>query len=205
MKIIEKKIDELVPYENNPRRNALAVEPVANSIQRFKFRNPILIDKNNVIIAGHTRLLAAKKLGLEKVPCITIDDLTPDEVKAYRIADNKTGEFSTWDDSKLQSELKELSDLGFGDIEAMGFNEIERMLVIDDEEEVGEYTQEPLPDKKTFAEYEAHADEESLMAYNVIIACMSDEEQEWLKQVLAEDGRLKRFYTVQELKERDII
>lgn len=86
-KIIEKKIEEVVPYENNPRNNDKAVKFVANSIKQFGFKVPIIIDKNGVIVAGHTRLKAAKKLGMKMVPCIVADDLTPEQVKAFRLAD----------------------------------------------------------------------------------------------------------------------
>ena len=99
---------ELVPYAKNPRKNQPAVDYVANSIREFGFRNPILIDKDNVIIAGHTRLLAAEKLGIKQVPVIRIEDLTPDQVKALRLADNKTGEFAEWDRGLLDEELADL-------------------------------------------------------------------------------------------------
>jgi hypothetical protein len=105
MQVIEKKISELVEYENNPRVNDNAVEPVAESIKSFGWKQPIVVDRNNVIVAGHTRLKAAIKLGMEKVPCIVADDLSDDEVKAYRIIDNKTGEFALWNDDLLKMEL----------------------------------------------------------------------------------------------------
>ena len=114
------KIEEVHPYENNPRFNKDAVSKVASSIKKFGFKNPILLDKNNVIIAGHTRLEAAKKLGLEEVPCIVASDLTEKQAKALRLADNKVAEFSSWDYLKLDEELKALGDsfdfqdFGFG-------------------------------------------------------------------------------------------
>ena len=94
MQVKEIKIEELVPYANNPRHNDGAVEAVANSIREFGFKVPIVIDKDNVIVAGHTRLKAAEKLGLEKVPCIVADDLTPEQINAFRLADNKTAELA---------------------------------------------------------------------------------------------------------------
>lgn len=121
LKIVYKKIDDLVPYENNPRHNEDAIKYVANSIEKFGFRNPVIIDKDNVIVAGHTRTLAAKELGIEEVPTISVDDLTEDEVKALRIADNKTAEIATWDNSKLSLELEDIgfdmTDFGFGQFE----------------------------------------------------------------------------------------
>ena len=116
--IIEyKKVDEVIPYENNPRFNDEAVEFVANSIKEFGFKVPIIIDKNNVIVAGHTRLKAAKELGLKEVPTIKADDLTKDQVKAFRLADNKVSEKALWDMSKLNIELDDIkldmSNFGF--------------------------------------------------------------------------------------------
>ena len=109
MQIIEKNISDLVPYENNPRRNEDAVQYVKASIQEFGFKVPVIIDKDNVIIAGHTRLLAAKELEMEKIPCILADDLSEEQVKAFRLADNKVAEMSAWDWSKLEDELDSLS------------------------------------------------------------------------------------------------
>ena len=86
MNIIKMKVEELIPYINNPRNNENAVDKVASSIAEFGFKNPIFIDKNNVVVNGHTRLLASKKLGLKEVPCIVIDDLTDTQIKAFRIA-----------------------------------------------------------------------------------------------------------------------
>lgn len=117
MKIIEKKIDEIYAYENNPRINDNAVEKVAASIENFGFKVPIVIDRNGVIIAGHTRKRAAEKLGLTSVPCIIADDLDEEQVKAFRLADNKTGEFAEWDLEKLEQELESLNM----DMEIFGF------------------------------------------------------------------------------------
>lgn len=114
-------INELKPYPNNPRKNEHAIEPVANSIREFGFKQPIVVDKNNTIIAGHTRLLAAKELGLTEVPVIVADDLTPEQVKAYRLADNKTGELAGWDFEQLDLELEEL-DLPEIDMAIFGFD-----------------------------------------------------------------------------------
>jgi site-specific DNA-methyltransferase (adenine-specific) len=116
MKIEYKGIEELIPYENNPRINEHAIDYVANSIKEFGFKNPIIIDKDNIIIAGHTRLKACEKIGIKKVPTIMVDDLTEDQIKAFRIADNKVAEFSEWDIDKLNLELDDIeidmSDFG---------------------------------------------------------------------------------------------
>jgi hypothetical protein len=121
MEIVNKKIDELKPYEKNPRKNDEAVEYVANSIKEFGFKVPIVIDKDGVIVAGHTRYKASKKLGLEEVPCIIADDLSEEQIKAFRLADNKVSEKAKWNKDLLMSELFDLNidmkDFGFDDIE----------------------------------------------------------------------------------------
>lgn len=119
MEIIQKSINEIIPYENNPRKNEKAVESVKKSIRRFGFKNPIIVDSEGVIIAGHTRYKASLELGLETVPVIVADDLSPTLVKAYRLADNKTAELAEWDIPLLQFELDalkldfDMSDFGF--------------------------------------------------------------------------------------------
>lgn len=127
-----KNIDEIIPYINNPRDNDAAVDAVASSIKNFGFNQPIAIDSNNEIIAGHTRYKAAKKLGIKEVPCVIIDDLTDEEVKAYRLADNKVAELAEWDIDLLNLELGELEnanlefnmeDFGF-EIDLQGENEV---------------------------------------------------------------------------------
>jgi len=120
LQIIEKNISELKEYEKNPRKNDDAVKYVAESIKEFGFKVPIIIDKDNIIVAGHTRLKAAKKLKLKAVPCIVADDLTPEQIKAFRIADNKVGEIAEWDDVLL---AEELSDIDF-DMELFGFEDV---------------------------------------------------------------------------------
>lgn len=108
MEIESIKIEDLTPYENNPRRNDKAVEGVKESIKQFGFKIPIVIDKNNVIVCGHTRYKASKELGLEKVPCIRADDLSDDQIKAFRIVDNKVSEVAEWDDEKLHLEIEDI-------------------------------------------------------------------------------------------------
>ena len=121
MKIIMKKLSELVPYKKNPRKNDAAVPKVMQSIKEFGFKVPIVIDKDNVLVTGHTRFKASKNLGLDEVPCIIADDLTDEQIKAYRLADNKVSEFSIWDDSFLGEELEVLEELGF-DMTDFGFD-----------------------------------------------------------------------------------
>lgn len=119
MTIVYKPLYELKEYENNPRFNDEAVQYVENSIVRFGFRVPIVIDKENVIIAGHTRFRAAREIGMDAVPCIIADDLTEQQVIAFRLVDNKTAELAGWDFVALD---KELAELGI-DMEMFGFIE----------------------------------------------------------------------------------
>ena len=121
LKIVYKKLDEVKPYENNPRKNDEAVGAVADSIKEVGFKNPIIVDKDGVIIAGHTRLKAAKQLGLETVPVIYASDLTPAQAQLLRLADNKTSELAEWDDDKLQEEIEQLLAEGF-DMTKYGFD-----------------------------------------------------------------------------------
>ena len=118
MEVININVNELTPYENNPRNNNEAIQYVANSIKEFGFKVPLVIDKDNVVICGHTRLLAAKQLGMEEVPCTVADDLTDEQIKAFRLADNKVAEIATWDLGALVDELK---DINFIDMEDFGF------------------------------------------------------------------------------------
>lgn len=108
MKVIEVPIDQVKPYENNPRDNDSAVEITASSIKEFGFQQPIVVDKDNVIIVGHTRLRAAISLGLKKVPIVIADKLSNEQVSAYRIADNKASDYAIWDNKKLLDELEAL-------------------------------------------------------------------------------------------------
>lgn len=117
LKIVYRKINDLTPYDNNPRLNDAAVDAVAKSIEEFGFKVPIVIDKDGVIVAGHTRLKAAKQLHIDEVPCIIADDLSDEELKAFRLADNKVSELAEWDFAKLDAELTDIdfdmSDFGF--------------------------------------------------------------------------------------------
>ena len=135
MEIVYKNISELQPYKNNPRNNKEAVKYVANSIKEFGFKVPIIIDKNNEIIAGHTRLEASKKLGLKEVPCIIAADLTEEQVKAFRLADNKVSEIAEWDFDLLEQELADIQDIDMSmfdfDLSSLD-NEEEKEIIEDD-------------------------------------------------------------------------
>ena len=127
MKVKQVSIDKVIPYHNNPRKNQ-AIDKVASSINEYGFQQPIVVDANMVVIVGHTRLLASKKLGLKKVP-IAIADLSKSQAKAYRIADNRTNEDSTWDEELLKMELSDIDDL------LTGFEEKELESLFEEEQD----------------------------------------------------------------------
>lgn len=135
MDIVNRRLAEITPYENNPRFNDEAVDAVAASIQEFGFKVPIVLDSEGVIVAGHTRWKAALKLQLETVPCVVADDLSPEQIKAFRLADNKVAELAYWNEEALAKELEGIADI---DMSAFGFGEEESDL--GDEMEDDTYT-----------------------------------------------------------------
>lgn len=166
MEVKDLKLSEIKPYENNARFNDEAVEYVANSIREFGFQQPIVVDKDMVIIAGHTRYKAAQELGLKTVPVVAADGLSDDKVKAYRLADNKTGEMADWDFDKLFEEISGVEDI---DMSEFGFD-----LNFDDEEE------EPdLSDEK-------QETPETTFALNIVLG--NEEEQIELYEKLKAEG-----------------
>ena len=122
LKIVYKPISEIKEYANNPRKNDDAVKAVKSSISLFGFKIPILIDSNNIIVAGHTRVKACYELGITEVPCIIADDLTEEQIRAFRLADNKTAEIAGWDFAKLDAELEDILNI---DMSEFGFKEID--------------------------------------------------------------------------------
>lgn len=168
--IILTLLTEITPYENNPRNNKGAVDAVANSINEFGFKVPIIIDKNGVIVAGHTRYEAAKKLGLKHVPCIKADDLTEEQITAFRIADNKTGELAEWNLAALEEELAKLNDIDMSDF---GFKVVE----------TAKNERKDLSDKVT-------------SCYEVIVECADETEQERIYEKLISEGLTCRVLTL---------
>jgi Predicted transcriptional regulators len=131
MDIIYKDPKDLKDYENNPRNNAEAIEPVMDSIKEFGFLVPVLITGDGKIVAGHTRKAAALRLGLSSIPCICADSLSEEQIRAFRLVDNKTAEFSSWDFEKLAEELDMISDI---DLEAFRFPDFGSDLQVSDED-----------------------------------------------------------------------
>lgn len=151
MEIVNKKIEELKPYENNPRFNDDAVEYVANSIKEFGFKVPIVIDKDGVIVAGHTRYKASLELGLEEVPVIVADDLNEEQIKAFRLADNKVSEKAEWNFELLDEELNNINNIKMNEF---GF-------IIEDLEEIVEDLNNLYTTKINIPAYEITGDEPS--------------------------------------------
>lgn len=188
MQVENWKIEDVTPYENNPRKNDEAVEYVANSIREFGFQQPLVVDSEGVLIVGHTRLKAAQELGLTEVPVIVADNLTDDQVKAYRLADNKTGEKSWWDWGKLNEELEDI-DWFEMNMEDFGFSTLSFIdSQVDDEETKLE----------RYDEYEQEAEE--LRNFSIVISCKNDEEKTRIVKILGlEPSNVRRLYTAQEV------
>lgn len=165
MQIYDKRLDEIKPYENNPRHNDNAVDAVANSIREFGFKVPIVVDSDGVIVAGHTRYKAAQKLGLQTVPCLVADDLNEEQINAFRLADNKVSSLATWDDDLLNIELDNITDIDMG---KFGFD-----LDIDEPDE-------PVAPSEPDFHYKEQ--------YAVVVTCKNEQEQEQTYNKLTEMG-----------------
>lgn len=170
MNILDININEIKEYENNPRHNENAIEPVANSIKEFGFKVPIILDKNNVIVAGHTRLKAAKRLGLDTVPCLIADDLTEEQINAFRLADNKVGEIAEWDFDKLEEELLNINSI---DMSMFEFD-------LSEFEEKGKSETEEDINTESNYNYEEQ--------YGIIVICKDENEQQETYENLTELG-----------------
>ena len=187
MEIVMRKTTDLIPYENNPRKNDGAVEAVANSIKEFGFKVPIVVDAEGVVVAGHTRLKAAEQLGLEEVPVIVADDLTDEQIKAFRIADNKTGDLAIWDNERLRIELEDLTDIDMTDF---GFGDFELTMLTED------FEPETYNDEVT-EKYGGHGDE-FLERERVIITYRSEQAED-LMRLLGLSEVKKIVYDLDEL------
>ena len=176
--IVMLPVSEVRPYEKNPRKNADAVKYVRASIEKFGFKQPIVIDSNRVIISGHTRLEAAKSLGMAEVPCIVADDLTEAQAKALRLADNKVAEFSEWEMNLLGGELGELAEISDIDMGDFGFD-------LSDLDNIG------LDDEEN-AEKGVNLSD----TYQIIVECESETEQQEFFEKLSGEGYRCRLSTL---------
>ena len=210
IQIVYIPISEIHEYENNPRDNDKAVDAVARSIKRYGPRVPAIVDKNNVLIAGHTRIKAAKQLGMTEFPCVRADDLTEGEAKAFRLEDNRTQEESQWDTEALAKEFDGLKNNGF-DLLDTGFDSFEiggiDMSTYDFNAEPEEYDTpeaesgfEELPEDldNDYDEEEDDPDAE----YTVIVSLRDAEEKTFLAEAFGETGELKQRYTVSQIREK---
>ena len=190
MKVINKNIEILTPYKNNAKKHSeKQIAAVAESIKRFGWQQPIVVDKDDTVIIGHCRLLAAQQLGLTEVPVVVAENLTKAEIKALRIADNKTNE-SDWDNDLLGIDIKEIfseidmTDFGFSDFEISMFTE--------------DFEPEPYDDA-LIDEYAEHADE-FLKKKRVMITYTEEEEDALCEFLGVERDKLKVVYNFAELK-----
>lgn len=166
------KIGDIIPYDKNPRKNDDAVKYVVESIKEFGFKVPIVLDKDNIIVAGHTRYKAAKKLKMDVVPCVIADDLTDEQIKAFRLADNKVAEKAGWDFDLLGEELEELFDF---DMTVFGFEE---------------EPEEAAPKERQDLSGEVNE------TFEVIVECKSELEQEEIYYKLIGEGLTCRTLTL---------
>lgn len=171
MEIVNRKTNSIKPYDKNPRKNDDAVQYVAESIKEFGFKVPIVIDSDGVIVAGHTRYKAAQMLKMKEVPCVIADDLTEEQVKAYRLADNKVSEAAEWDFELLTEELENIFEI---DMEAFGFMEEE----------------EPEPKERKDLSGEVGE------VFQIIVECNSELEQEEIYYKLINEGLQCRTLTL---------
>jgi DNA modification methylase len=161
MKIEERLISSILPYARNPRRNDQAINKVASSIKEFGFRQPIVVDKDGTVVAGHTRLEAAYKLGLKSVPVHVAEDLTEIQAKAYRIADNRVAQESEWDIDLLRLEMEELKDEIDLDLTGFDESELDKILVeaiegLTDPDEVPQVDEDPVTEPGDLIELGRH-------------------------------------------------
>ena len=201
IQIVYLPISEIHDYENNPRDNDRAVEAVARSIKRFGVRSPAIIDRDNVLIAGHTRIKAAKQLGMTEFPCVRADDLTKNEAKAFRLADNRMQEDSQWDTEALAAEFKALKENGF-DLTETGFDEFEigGIDMSTAEFDVPEDYDTPETETGEYDPDEEEPEEDTDGEYAVLIACKDEEEKAMVAEIIGEKDELKRRYTVAQVR-----
>lgn len=198
--IIYLPIGEIKAYEKNPRDNEKAVEPVMRSMKRYGVRSPAIIDKDNVLLAGHTRLKAAIRLGMKEFPCVRADDLSKNQGKAFRLADNRMQEDSTWDTEALAQEFAALKENGF-DLLDTGFDEFELAGITFNPEDIdGEDYDTPAAESAELEEWDEPSEPQGGETF-VCIFCLKDEsEKAMLAEIIGETGDLHQRYTAAEVR-----
>ncbi len=209
MKIENIDLSVIKPYEKNPRKNDAAVNGVAESIRQFGFQQPIVIDKNGVIVAGHTRYKAAKKLGLKTVPCVRAETLTEEQTKAYRILDNKLNELSSWDLETLKTELESVDfDFAGFDVELPSFeqkrNDFDNHNAIEDE---GELTLYPEYEDEDECDYERSVDLNNGLDENILngVSHSEDGESSAQKEAIRETEQINRVIIVYNAERENLV
>lgn len=192
MEIVYVSMDKIKPYKNNAKIHTEAqLNQIAKSIDEVGFNDPIALDEKFVIIEGHGRYLAAKKLKMKRVPCIILSHMTKKQKRAYIIAHNKLTMNTGFDQDILNLELSYLQDDEF-DMGLTGFSEIELLEAMED-------IAPDSFDKSEFKDYEEKANE-SLVSFNVIICCKTPKEQKFIAKLLHETGKLRRTYEAKEVR-----
>lgn len=203
VQIVYLPISEIRDYENNPRDNDKAVEAVVRSIKRFGVRSPAIIDRDNILIAGHTRIKAAKQLGMTEFPCVRADDLTKNEAKAFRLADNRMQEDSQWDTEALAAEFSALRENGF-DLTETGFDEFEiggiDMSAADYDSSPEDYDTPEAESGEYDPDEEEPEEEDPDEEFAVLIACKDEEEKAMVAEIVGEKEELRRRYTVAQVR-----
>lgn len=190
MNVVTRKLSEIIPYKNNPReKNDSTVNLIVESIEEFGFKNPIIVDERGVIICGHARFKAAQMLGMDEVPTITASGLSKAQIKAFRLADNKTAELAAWDYNALEKEFAELKEEGF-DIRLTGFDE-----------EVYNPPHKNSKKEKFIKEASSGAaeNENTITSLVMTIICNNEDEKQRLADLLCQQGELKHFYEASEI------
>lgn len=193
LEVVMKRIEDISPYTHNPRNNGATAIKLKKSIEAFGFKNPIILDENDIIVCGHARFKAAMMLGMEEVPCIYAYGLTDDEINAFRIADNKTAEIAGWDYDKLCDEMRDLMQNGF-EMALTGFNEAEQFAYLQDD------MLPDKPDRDAFREYEDDAEAEILQVTNIIIVCENDSDKAFMQNLFGIEKPLKRLYHGEDIR-----
>ena len=187
-------IDKLVPYIRNPRKNEEAVPKMASLIKEFGFKIPVVVRSDGELIDGHLRLKAARMLGLKEVPVILADEWTKEQVKAFRIAVNKSAEWADWDEEYLKLELEELRDMDF-DLNLTGFGDMELTETLED------LTPDPV-DAEEYKDFEG--DEDDLLVSKRVIIVFKDEEEMFIRKMLklTPDEHIAVLYKADDLAKR---
>ena len=193
LEIVMKKVADISPYAHNPRTNESTAYKLKKSIEEFGFKNPIILDEHDVIVCGHARFKAAMMLGMDEIPCIYASGLTDDEIKAFRIADNKTAEIAGWDYDKLCDEMRDLMQSGF-EMALTGFSEAEQYTYLQDD------MMPDRPDTDEYREYQRDAEAGVLQATNVLLICESEEDKQYLAAMFGTDKPLRRMYHGDEVR-----